>query len=73
LRKVEINPFFLPVVGYRVGPDGTLDGQGTVGYYRSSSEFSSTHGFALFIDNGRSEPNRSSAVKAGGMSIRCVR
>ncbi len=62
---------FLPAVGYR-SRNGTLDFQGSLSYYWSSTQLNSTNGFALTFINNYSNYGYDSN-KASGCSLRCVK
>ena len=62
---------FLPAVGYRRNSSGTLDTQGSFGYYWSATEYNSSNGYHLDFDSTLNYPNNGN-VKAYGFSIRCV-
>ena len=64
--------FFLPAAGARTNDGGPLVGQGTAGRYISSTVFSSTSGYYLAFENGRSIVLTDSH-KATANSVRCVR
>jgi len=73
LRKVEINTFFLPALGSRLG-DGPFNGmQGIRGVYWSSTQLNFDGGYVLFSDSNGSNPARTDAPKTYSYNIRCVR
>ncbi len=61
-----------PSVGIRSITDGALIGNGTSGFYWSSSQYSSTNGYNMnFSSSGVKSDNYN--TKASGRSVRCVR
>jgi len=61
----------LPTAGYRSRADGSLDSQGSYGYYWSSSP-DYTNAYTLFFNSGGVNPAGSN-YRAHGFSVRCLK
>jgi len=62
---------FLPAAGFRANSDGTLNSQGNLGHYWSSTQYSSALGYILYITDSGSNP-LNYLNKAYSFSVRCV-
>ena len=64
---------FFPASGYRNNSNGALTNHSASGYYWSSTQYITTHGYSLTLDGGNSNPNNSGFGKLFGFNIRCVK
>ena len=62
---------FLPAAGWRGGANGVLEGQGTIGYYWSSTGSGLMAVYLRFISIGTAISNN--VFRSGGHSVRCVK
>jgi uncharacterized protein (TIGR02145 family) len=60
------------LLGGYCSSDGTLYGQGSYGYYWSSTEYSSANGYTANVYSSNFVP-QSSDYKYVGQTVRCVR
>ena len=66
------NTIFLPAAGYRSSSGGPGNGQGSLGYYWSSTALSSLNGYNLYFLGSSVEPSNSH-LDSFRFAIRCVR
>jgi uncharacterized protein (TIGR02145 family) len=64
------NTLFLPAAGYRDRYDGTLYSPGTLGLYRSSTQYDSSN--AYYLGFGSDNADWRSNARRYGFSVRCV-
>jgi uncharacterized protein (TIGR02145 family) len=67
------NTIFLPAAGYRDYHNGSLNFQGTSGYYWSSTEHNNTSGYKLHFTISTVLSYDSYSSTGNGLSVRCVR
>jgi uncharacterized protein (TIGR02145 family) len=63
----------LPAAGYRNRSNGSVYGQGSFGYYWSSTAYSSSYGHHLYFNSSSVHPSSYDNYYATGFSVRCVR
>jgi uncharacterized protein (TIGR02145 family) len=63
---------FLPASGHRISTLGSLNAQGTYGYYWSAEQNGSTNGYNLFFSGTSSTP-ANFLNKSNGYNVRCVK
>ena len=72
LTSSMLNCIFLPAGGYRNRETATILNQGANGYYHSSTQYSNTSGYYLYLNSSSTNPSANSAGKADAFTIRCV-
>ena len=68
--KTNGNSIFIPAVGYYHGT--TLSGEGSNGYYWSSSFYSATNAYFLYFNSSNVIPQNSNGSRYYGFSVRAV-